>query len=454
MTIEWNSNTYYNVGTVVTYNNLYYRCLNAHKSQVDWTPLAVASLWTQVPTPGSSTTAVTAWKSGMYYASGSMVTYNGNTYQCLNAHSSQVTWTPPAVASLWKEVSPVVTPPVVTPPVVTPPVVTPPVVTPPVVTPPVVTPPVVTPPVVTPPVVTPPVVVRNETTIFAPYLYDWGLDNSSYTINSCMDAYNKVGITGITLAFEVSDGNGGITNISNFYSDFAAFKAVGGKIILSFGGAAGQYAEDALSQNVFVAKVSALIDAIGGVYGLDFDVEGSYSANYALNDKRNKDIVQLQLKYPGIYISYTIPANLGGMTSDGIELISNAISNGVTLNTVNLMTMDIEGLPKGANWGNTAVKISETSLVQLQKLYPNKTKAQVYAMIGITPMIGTNDDQTVFLPSDMIIVAQYAKTNAISLVSFWSVNRDQVGTSDYGVYSQHNDTNFEYSLNVINTIWP
>lgn len=46
-----------------------------------------------------------AWAPGVAYKVGDMVTYNGQSYKCLQAHTSQPDWTPPAVPALWQPVA-------------------------------------------------------------------------------------------------------------------------------------------------------------------------------------------------------------------------------------------------------------------------------------------------------------------------------------------------------------
>lgn len=48
------------------------------------------------PPPGST------WVAGHAYNAGDTVAYNGTTYVCLQAHTSQVGWEPPNVPSLWQ----------------------------------------------------------------------------------------------------------------------------------------------------------------------------------------------------------------------------------------------------------------------------------------------------------------------------------------------------------------
>jgi hypothetical protein len=368
-------------------------------------------------------TTIQQWKTGINYILDVVVCYDNKYYVCINAHKSQTDWFPSVgTASLWK-----------------------PVVTVPVVTVPVVTVPVVTVPVVTVPVVTP--VNQVSGTIIAPYLYTWGIGNSSYKINSCIDVYNKIKGNAVTLAFVIAgSGNQIAQDIYAFTNDIKAFIAVGGLPIISFGGAAGTYVEQQLSITDIVLQISTLIDTTGCRH-LDFDIEGGNLSNRTLNDKRSKSIAQLQAKYFGLYISFTLPADTNGLTVDGIACIQNAIDNGVHVSCVNIMAMDLGSLPINQSWGTTACAMGETTITQLKSLFPAKSTVELYKLLGICPMIGKNDDGTIFTPDDAKMVSNYAKKNNIGLISFWAINRDQIGTGDLGVYSQCNKVDFEYYTN-------
>ena len=54
---------------------------------------------------------VAAWQANTSYAVGALVTYGGQTYQCLQAHTSLTGWEPPNVPALWKLSSGVTNPP-------------------------------------------------------------------------------------------------------------------------------------------------------------------------------------------------------------------------------------------------------------------------------------------------------------------------------------------------------
>src|SRR5580693_4444704 len=53
------------------------------------------------------------------------------------------------------------------------------------------------------------------------------------------------------------------------------------------------------------------------------------------------------------------------------------------------------------------------------------TGSYTYANVGITPMIGVNDDGSTFTLADASSVASWASSNGIGRLAFWSVDRDQ-----------------------------
>ena len=85
----------------VTYGGFTWKSLIAANV---WVPGAVGSenLWLNLtpPPPNSN------WAVGVAYKIGDKVLYvpNGLNYQCLQAHTSIATWTPPAVPALWKAI--------------------------------------------------------------------------------------------------------------------------------------------------------------------------------------------------------------------------------------------------------------------------------------------------------------------------------------------------------------
>lgn len=98
----WDGNsTTYSVGDRVLYNSILYKCLQAHTSQATWTPTDAPSLWAKVliPTPGE----IPDWEqpsSTNPYSKGDKVRHNGKIWTSTIDNN---VWEPGTV-EYWKEV--------------------------------------------------------------------------------------------------------------------------------------------------------------------------------------------------------------------------------------------------------------------------------------------------------------------------------------------------------------
>ena len=89
----------------VTYNGDLYKCLQAHTSQADWTPDNAPSLWAKV-LAGQEGTGIGEWEqpdSTNPYMAGDQVTHNGKTWESLVDNN---VWEPGAqgTEALWQQV--------------------------------------------------------------------------------------------------------------------------------------------------------------------------------------------------------------------------------------------------------------------------------------------------------------------------------------------------------------
>ena len=74
----WVASKAYAVGDIVSYNELLYRCVQAHTSQADWTPADTPALWTKI---GDPTEEYPEWSQPLgahdAYEQGAKVSHNG-----------------------------------------------------------------------------------------------------------------------------------------------------------------------------------------------------------------------------------------------------------------------------------------------------------------------------------------------------------------------------------------
>ena len=284
-------------------------------------------------------------------------------------------------------------------------------------------------------------------TVVSPYCYSWALGNNQYKITSFMDCKNKLNASSVTYAFILCDSTNNLSrDVYAAMNDLKAFQQGGCQVILSCGGADGPFLQDILNQDQIVSQLSDVLTT-SGCRSLDFDIEGlaatlSSAAHY---DKLNKAIAQLQSKFKNLEISYTLAVDFKGLSPDGVALLKNALDQKVDFQVINCMTMDYyTPLPTGKTWGAIACMIGDVVVEQMKVLFPSKTSPQRYSMLGLTPMIGLNDDKTLFSVDDAKTVAAYASKNSIGRISFWAIQRDQVGKGSLNLYSGVNNVDFEF----------
>jgi hypothetical protein len=227
----------------------------------------------------------------------------------------------------------------------------------------------------------------------------------------------------VTLAFVLSNGGCAVTDdIQNNQADVSAYLAAGGHVKASFGGADGTYLENACSSaGALATAITGFVEATG-ITDLDFDIEqGSKSSNATTNAMRGAALAQVQAQ-KHIRVAFTLPVNPSGLDSLGQAVVQSALDAGVQVSFVNIMTMDYGD---GTNLGTTPVTSADATAKQLQSMISGLTSDQAYRMVGVTPMIGKNDDNETFSISDAQTLIAYAKQKKLGLLAFWAIQRDE-----------------------------
>lgn len=101
---EWNGNgVEYEKDDRFMYNNKFYKVLQKHTSQLDWTPNTASSLYVEIPDPNveypeykQPINAETAYKNG------DKVTYKNKKYLCIAPDGVACTWSPEEYPSYWQ----------------------------------------------------------------------------------------------------------------------------------------------------------------------------------------------------------------------------------------------------------------------------------------------------------------------------------------------------------------
>jgi len=231
-----------------------------------------------------------------------------------------------------------------------------------------------------------------------------------------------------------------VTNYAQ-YSKIKALREAGGDIMVSIGGANNAPLAAACNNvNDLAQHYYDIVENLN-LQVLDFDIEGNWLADKESIQRRNAAVKLVQDRWAAegrhIGIWYTLPVLPTGLTHEGMEVLQDAKDQGVVLTGVNVMAMDYGNIQcqsantEGQNiHGKCATSAIDNLFAQVKGLYPEKSAAQVYAMLGTTPMIGYNDVQgEVFYLSDARLVYQQAKDYGLGMIGAWSMARDQPGVS-------------------------
>jgi hypothetical protein len=229
---------------------------------------------------------------------------------------------------------------------------------------------------------------------------------------------------------------------STFGPDIARIRASGGDVIPSFGGFSaddtGTEIADSCTDVQRVADAYKKVVTTYGVTRLDMDIEDKSLDNAAGIDRRNQAIHLVQewaaRQHRALQIVYTLPTAPTGLEQNGIDVLASAVRYHARVDIANIMTFDY--YDDQAHQMAEDTKTAATSLVgTLRTLYPHRSTAELWHMVGITEMVGIDDYGSggetgpleVFTLADARNVVRWAAGKHVGELSFWALGRDNGG---------------------------
>jgi Cellulose binding domain/Glycosyl hydrolases family 18/Fibronectin type III domain len=282
----------------------------------------------------------------------------------------------------------------------------------------------------------------------APYV-----DMGSWPTPSLTDMATAGNLRSFTLAFITSAGckaswfNAYDPRTAWAKDQIDAIRSRGGDVKISLGGATGTELAQACSTTTATeTEYQAIVDAYNLKY-LDIDIEGAAVADPASVARRSQALVLLQKARPNVKISLTLPVLPEGLDGNGLAVVTSARDAGVILDLVNVMAMDY-GRSNG-NYGDFAVQAAQSTFNQLKSLYPAKTDAQLWLMVGVTPMLGKNDDGGTFSQAGARQLVAFAQSKHLGMLSFWEMTRDRNACTNGSLSTCTNVTQSPYEFSKI-----
>jgi hypothetical protein len=280
--------------------------------------------------------------------------------------------------------------------------------------------------------------------VYAPY-YETYLAPNTPSITATAQAS---GAKYFSLAFLQATGKGSCSigwNSSSsqpldyYNSDIASLRAMGGDVIPTFGGYSADHGgteiADACTNVQSIAADYEQVITTLGVTRLDMDVESSSLNDTAGITRRNQAIALTEQWAAAngipLQIQYTLPVEQYGLDPNGEAVLQNAVTEGATVTSVNIMVFDYYIAKEGVVEMGTAAENAATSTnTQLQAIFPGLTPAQAWNMEGMTLLPGIDDlrkKTEVTYEPDATTMLHFAQANNMNFLSIWAIQRDNGG---------------------------
>jgi len=255
-------------------------------------------------------------------------------------------------------------------------------------------------------------------------------------------ASRSAGLRSVTLAFIVAGdhrrcrpvwGGGTPVDSAPLVRTIARMRSLGGDVRASFGGRAGtELASACATSGALASAYRSVVDRLD-LRTVDFDIEGASLSDPATVDRRWTAVAALQsarraARRP-LSVQVTLSVSPTGLTADGVAALRRALTNGVVVRTVNLLTMDYGDGPAPAPRGRMATLAAGAATAahaQLARLWPRRSSAAVWSAMSLTPMIGVNDvADEVFSIADVRSLLAFARGRHLGGLAMWELPRDR-----------------------------
>jgi chitinase len=236
-------------------------------------------------------------------------------------------------------------------------------------------------------------------------------------------------------------------DLNNLVTDANNFVNKGGVLTLAFGGnlsnqgANRQHIQEACTD---VPTLQALIQSAMDQFqtrNIEFDIEdNTLLFDTAAATRLAQALAGIKKANPTTHITYTLSTRATEIGPQDLAQVQAAQDAGVPIDTMMVMTMDM-GVTDNVAASQTAVNGAAAQLAQVQGI----STADALKKMGMLPAIGADDQgvvidlagattrKSMFLLSETdhrlmtLSVSNFAKTQGLALVSYWSFNRDFPG---------------------------
>jgi hypothetical protein len=266
----------------------------------------------------------------------------------------------------------------------------------------------------------------------APYIYlGWGNPPSPAAV------MNATGIKWFTMAFVLSsggcnpawDGSRPLSGSADAQA-ISQIRAAGGNVVPSFGGWSGnKLGPNCSTPEALAGAYQQVINAYG-LKAIDIDIENTDEfENETVQDRILGALKIVKQNNPGIQTIVTFGTTTTGPSYYGNRLVDRSSALGVGIDVFTLMPFDFGS----SNIYNDTVGAA-TGLKNKLKSTFGWSDATAFSHVGISGMNGLSDQRELTTVATWTQIRDWAKSNGLGRLAFWSVNRDR-GCPSGGVVS-------------------
>ncbi|KAH8806905.1 hypothetical protein DL96DRAFT_1630096 [Flagelloscypha sp. PMI_526] len=266
--------------------------------------------------------------------------------------------------------------------------------------------------------------------ILSPYYVYFGVDKAG-TLSS---AFDNFGVKTATIGFvsalegkcELSQDLDQLDQTNNIKD----FVAKGGSFKLSFGGnlqnkvpVARQHVQQACTDDDSLTKlIRGAMDRFQ-THNIDFDIEDNDLLSDDAAAKRLANaLVNIKKDVPDAYVTYTLGAIPSGMGGDQLKQLQAAKDAGLDLDATLLMTMNF-GTGDNVAAAQSSIAGGAKQIASIFSINLDDATKRT----GMVPAIGVDDSKVVLDLNGAKSLADFAKQNQLSTISYWNFMRDFPG---------------------------
>jgi len=219
----------------------------------------------------------------------------------------------------------------------------------------------------------------------------------------------------------------------NLDSRIAQVRSEGAQVIASFGGQKGTNLDVGCTNHDALTAAYQSVISRYHLRTIDLDMEGPALDNFASVQRGAAAIRSVQLaaraSHAKLDVWLTLPVEPDGLQANALSVITAMLRANVVIGGVNLMTMDLNGVPSGTDMLNAVEEALVATHGQLATLYSRfgttETSRQLWSRMGATVMIGqSNIAGQQFTIADAQGLTGFASRTGLGRTSMWSINRD------------------------------